>query len=145
MPPPSATGGEGKGEALPGSRLLQRRPCCRCSVSRQHPGCVLTSGCICAFSRKATRTGAFRRRGVQLRQTLVLLLSCWELPPLSFLSSETKLTESPGSRLRCGLSPRVGELYQLTLTMGLIFSPPPNASSSACSCYPELSCKSSPC
>lgn len=30
-------------------------------------------------------TGAFWR-GVQLRQTLVLLLSCWELPPLSFLS-----------------------------------------------------------
>lgn len=52
-------------------------------------------------------------RAVLLRQTLVLLLSCWELPPLSFLSPEAKVTESPGSCLCCGLSPRVGELCKL--------------------------------
>lgn len=55
--------------------------------------------------------------GVQLRQTLVFLLSCWELPPLSFLASETKVTESPGRCLRCGLSPGVGELYKLQTSL----------------------------
>lgn len=111
VPPPSAAGGEGGGDL-----------CLAAGCSRGDP--AVTAQCLCSIQAVSSPLAVpvlsagkpqerELSRGVQLRQTLVFLLSCWELPPLSFLSSETKVTESPGRCLCCGLSPRVGELCKL--------------------------------